>query len=210
MSQRGNKNAQKWGKGISRGVGAAIGGIAGGGSPQAIALGAQVGGLLDPLYDYMYPVYHENHLIKKNIGSGTMSDNYQYGKTEDSFSMDFMSKDPMEKFNKILGHVDTGIQLGGMIGGDLSGLAKKNFTEGTKAASGILTGGVGGASPMQTGKGVGSTVGNFGQGIQPGGFGLGMTSTMQSGLGLLDYDKSPFEVKPRRYVPSIMSIYGSN
>lgn len=195
MSQRGNKNAQKWGKGISRGVGAAIGGIAGGGNPQAIALGAQVGGSLDPLYDYMYPVYHENHLIKKNIGSGTMSDNYQYGKTEDSFSMDFMSKDPMEEFNKILGHVDTGIQLGGMIGGNLSGMAKKNFTEGTKAASGILTGGVGGASSFR---------------MQPGGFGLGMTSAMQSGTGLLDYDKDPFEVKPRRYIPSIMSIYGSN
>ena len=110
-----------WNKGTkvgTRAVGATAGAIATGGVGAA-ATGYGIGALTDPLVDAILPTFTNTQMVKHNISTGTIADNYQYGKTDDAYSLtSSQSKDPMEKFNKGLNYADTAVSLiGGVVGG---------------------------------------------------------------------------------------------
>jgi hypothetical protein len=140
MNAKQNKSWNKGAKIGSRAVGTSVGALLGG--PAGAATGNAIGAGLDPLVEHLFPVFNDNYLVKENISSGTMADNYQYGKTDDSYSMTNKTIDPLEDFTKGTGYWDTGMQLVGVAGG----VANNNYKKGVEVAGkALLMGGTGGA-----------------------------------------------------------------
>ena len=137
------KQNKSWNKGAK--VGARVGGSILGSpkGPGGAAAGYSAGAGLDPVINSLFPVFDENFLMKTNLSTGTMADNYQYGKTEDSFAIENVNRDPLEDFNKTMAYADTGVK----VAGSLYDKAQDNFKKGVEIGSKVvLTGGAGGAA----------------------------------------------------------------
>lgn len=132
-----NKNAKMY----TRGVGAATGLIASSGNPQAAAFGYQIGSMADPVINYLLPAFDSQSLVKHNISSGTIADNYQYGKTDDAYSLVMDEyKDPLAKFEKGLNIADTAVGIYSSVGGITGGLGgTMDITSGAKATQDMAT-----------------------------------------------------------------------